>query len=329
MKKFTIIFAITLSVLFIIVSCKNSIENIDNFEYYGQAKPGLTPKIFAPGIISTAFHDVRIAFTPDLKECYFYTVYKPNDSVYKWTTLSCKYENGKWTFPEVAFFSGYYNDHAPCIHPDGSLFIYQSDRPVSDFDAKDEWNLWIMENINGHWSEPQPMDQTINGQGNVFGPSLAKSGNLYFTRELEDGSQVIMLSEFINNEYQEPKKLPKQINSVRSQFDAAIAPDESYIIVPVYGRDDAVGSTDYYISFRDENDNWTELINLGKEINTKNVESGPYISPDGKYFFFQSYGFEKDSVKKNKPITFSDMHKMLKSSDIYWIDTKFFDRFIK
>jgi len=81
---------------------------------------------------------------------------------------------------------------------------------------------------------------------------------------------------------------------VRSQFDAAIAPDESYIIVPVYGREDAVGSTDYYISIKDENDNWTELVNLGEEINTKNVESGPYITPDGKYFFFQSYGFEKD-----------------------------------
>jgi len=244
-------------VVLILFGCNKSKENSNPIEYLGQEKPGLKPEIFAPGIISTAFHDVRITFSPDLKECYFYTVYQPNDTAYKWTTLSCHYENCKWTFPEVAFFSGRYNDHAPCIHPDGSIFIYQSDRPIDNSEKNYNWNFWIMKRINGTWSEPKPMSQIINGKGNVFGPSLARNGNLYFTRELEDGSQVIMLSEFLNNEYKEPQRLPKQINSVRAQFDAAIAPDESYIIVPVYGRDDAIGSTDYYISFRDENDNWT------------------------------------------------------------------------
>ena len=149
MKKITIIFSITLSLFVIIVGCENSQGNSDNYEYYGQTKPGLVPVIFAPEIISTAFHDVRITFTPDLKECYFYTVYQPNDSVYKWITLSCKYENGKWSFPEAAFFSGLYNDHAPCIHPDGSIFIYQSDRPIPDSETQDQWNFWIMKKYKG------------------------------------------------------------------------------------------------------------------------------------------------------------------------------------
>lgn len=291
--------------------------------YLDQTPPGTTPALFAPGIVSTAFHEVRITFSPDLSECYFSTAYKLNDSSNIVTTLACNYKNGNWSFPEVAFFSGKYEDQSPCIHPNGSTLIFQSDRPVREFKVQNKWNLWIMKKEHGKWSNPKPMNQNINGKGNVFGPSIARNGNLYFTRELGVGSQIIMCSEFKGNEYQEPVKLPKEINSVKSQFDAAIAPDESYIIVPVYGRKDAVGSTDYYVSFRDENDKWTELVNLGETINTTKVESGPYISPDGKYFFYQSYGYQFNTKQSEEKLSFSDLHKMLKSSDIYWISTDY------
>lgn len=313
----------------LLTGCKDTNNNSLNHPYFEQAEPNFVPEIFAPGIVSTPFHDVRITFSPDLKECFFYTVYQPNDSTYKWTTLYSKVEDEKWTFPEVAKFSGIYNDHAPCIHPNGKILIYQSDRPITEYDCSDKWSFWWMEKINGEWSEPKPMSKIINSKGNVFGPSIAANGNLYFTRELTDGSQVIMRSDYENNVYMEPVQLPKTINSVRSQFDAAIAPDESYIIVPVYGREDTIGSTDYYISFREDNDQWSELINLGREINTANVESGPYISPDGHFFFFQSYGFKSDSTISNKPVKYSDMIKMLNSSDIYWISTQFFNKFKK
>ena len=311
------------------IGCNKTNNKHSNLEYFGQEKPNNKPEIFAPGIISTPFHDVRITFSPDLMECYFYTVYQPNDTTYKWTTLHSRVENKKWTFPEVAKFSGVYNDHAPCIHPNGKILIYQSDRPIKEYECNNKWSFWWIEKTNGMWSEPKPMNKIINGQGSVFGPSIAANGNLYFTRELADGSQIIMRSDYVNNAYQEPVKLPNTINSVRSQFDAAIAPDESYIIVPAYGKEDAIGSTDYYISFRDNNNKWTELINLGQEINTDNVESGPYISPDGKFFFFQSYGFKSDSTGSDKPVKYSDMIKMLNSSDIYWVSTQFFNKFME
>ncbi|MBE0664240.1 MAG: hypothetical protein IH584_00350, partial [Candidatus Aminicenantes bacterium] len=40
--------------------------------YLGQKPPGLTPKIFAPGIVSSKDnYEFKIAFTPDGKEIYF------------------------------------------------------------------------------------------------------------------------------------------------------------------------------------------------------------------------------------------------------------------
>ena len=41
--------------------------------YLGQKPPGMTPEIFAPGVISTGYHEVGgPAFTPDLSEIYFH-----------------------------------------------------------------------------------------------------------------------------------------------------------------------------------------------------------------------------------------------------------------
>ena len=60
-----------------------------------------------------------------------------------------------------------------------------------------------------------------------------------------------------------PEKLPPQVNSGRSQFNAFVAPDESYLIVPIEGRSDSIGGCDYYVVFRNPDDRWSEPINLG------------------------------------------------------------------
>ncbi|MFC1761912.1 hypothetical protein ACFL6U_07500 [Planctomycetota bacterium] len=40
--------------------------------YFGQASPGITPKVFAPDVISlTSRYEQNIAFSPDGLECYF------------------------------------------------------------------------------------------------------------------------------------------------------------------------------------------------------------------------------------------------------------------
>ena len=39
--------------------------------YLGQNPPGLTPEVFAPGIVSTAHHEWGPFFTPDMKKFYF------------------------------------------------------------------------------------------------------------------------------------------------------------------------------------------------------------------------------------------------------------------
>ncbi len=39
--------------------------------YLGQTPPGATPELFAPGIISYGFHELRITFSPDGNRVFF------------------------------------------------------------------------------------------------------------------------------------------------------------------------------------------------------------------------------------------------------------------
>lgn len=93
--------------------------------YLGQKPPGKIAKIFAPKIISTGMSESAIAVAPDGKEI-FYTIHAGNSE----TIITARIENGCWTAPEVASFSGKYLDGFPSMHPDGSKLYFHSYRPL-------------------------------------------------------------------------------------------------------------------------------------------------------------------------------------------------------
>jgi hypothetical protein len=123
--------------------------------------------------------------------------------------------------------------------------------------------------------------------------------------------------------------LPEQVNTGQTRFNAFISPDESYIIVCVLGRKDTKGSADYYVSFRDENDKWSEVVNMGDKINTASGnEYSPYVTRDGKYFFFMSSRPALDFFKPGEKLSAGKFYMIHNSAgngngSIYWIDAGF------
>jgi hypothetical protein len=59
------------------------------------------------------------------------------------------------------------------------------------------------------------------------------------------------------------------------------------------------GGWDLYLSFRDQNNLWSGLLNLGNTINTSDNESNAAFSPDGKYLFFPVTGISTGSPQKS------------------------------
>ena len=294
--------------------------------YLDQPPPGNEPVLFAPGIVSDGLHNRDMAITPDGREIYWSVNLRNFDvsviMVSKWT------EDG-WTEPEVAPFSRdpAYVYYEPALSTDGRQLFYVASKSGSELN-----DIWVMDRADDGWGAARKLEAPINSPGKEYFPSLTRDGTLYFTREGDTpGMEAIYRSRFVDGRYTEPEKLPDNVNCGKSHFNAFIAPDESYIIVPVWGRDDSLGSIDYYIVFRSENDEWSEPINMGPEINTPGArEYTPYVSPDGKYFFFMSTrspavpdapatGFTPDYLAQahNRPEN--------GNSDIYWMDAAIID----
>ena len=289
--------------------------------YLDQAPPGDEPELFAPGIVSDGLNNRDMAIMPDGREIYWSSNLRNfGVSVILYSRLTDK----GWSEPEVAPFSRNpaYVYYEPALSPDGSQFFFVASEAGSE--AND---IWVMDREGEGWGEARKLEEPINTPGKEYFPSITRDGTLYFTKEGETaGMEAIYRSRFIEGRYTEPEKLPENVNSGKSHFNAFIAPDESYIIVPVWGREDSIGSIDYYIVFRDKNDVWSEPINMGPKINTPgSKEYTPYVSPDGRYFFFMSTRppANPDAPQDGFSLEYLErVHSQAKNgnSDIYWID---------
>jgi Tol biopolymer transport system component len=235
-----------------------------------------------------------------------------------------RFENGKWRAPQVAPFSGQYSDYDPFISPDGNKLFFISNRPV-DNNPKKDYDIWVVEKMNGGWSAPKNLGVPINNDADQFYPSVAANGTMYFStikREEKSGFDLYR-SKFVDGKYTEPEKLSDAVNSQFAEIDACIAPDESYIVFASYNRPEELGRGDLYISFN-ENGVWTPAKNLGEKINSNAREYCPILSPDGKYFFFTSFrGFADKPLEK--PLSYEQLLRNLRSprngmGNIYQID---------
>ena len=298
-------------------------------DYLGQTLTGEEPELFAAGIVSTGMYVRDVAMTPDGDEFYF-SVSVGNFNL----IMQTKRVNGVWTKPEVAPFSTdpRYFSYEPHITPDGQRFLFLSTRPrdggpMPD-DQRGQWvneDIWAMDRTEDGWSEPYNLGAPVNTEGAEFFPSVTNDGTLYFTRSSPGGESHIYRARMVDGQYGEPERLPEQVNSANAQYNAFIAADESYIIVPVAGREDSYGRTDYYIVFRNQGDKWSEPINMGELVNTpRNGEYSPFVSRDGKYFFFMSVrGQPWDEAPET--LTSDYLWQVYGgpqngSSDIYWME---------
>ncbi len=110
-----------------------------------------------------------------------------------------------------------------------------------------------------------------------------------------------------------------------SNFNATVAPDESWLIVCVQGHPDNLGLSDYWISFRQAGGGWLPAVNLGEEFNGPGLRaSSVSLSPDGRYLFFSTNRTASMDFFPDDRVTRDGMLTMLTSSgngstDIWWV----------
>lgn len=293
--------------------------------YLGQSPPGSVPEVFAPGLVSTGYHeDGGPAFTPDLKEIYFRIAQRPYPVVFYMKEVA-----GRWTAPQTAPFSGKYADGAPFISYDGGRLFFSSNRPRSGVgEPRADEDIWYVERVNNTWGEPKNIGAPVNTDQSEWKPSLSRRGTLYFTSKREDdqvGWKIYFSNPRGDDDYSEPLEFDERINEVYKPVCPCIAEDERYM---VFASDkNGRGRTDLYVTFQDENGGWSSPVNLGDRINSPSAELFPVLSPDGKYLFYTSWRCDLDSHSELQK-SYSEFVETYDSpangwgGDVYWIDAK-------
>ncbi len=316
---------ITLASLFVLLLCgfAQKLQAADGSgPYCGQTPPGDEPTLFAPGIVSDGLSNRDIAITADGTELY-YAVNLRNFEIS--TIMVTRQIDGRWSDPEVAPFAvdPGFKYLEPAISPDGDRFFYVS----AAVDSEHGNDIWVMDRQGDGWSKARKLGPNINTDVAETFPSLTNDGTLYFSRA-SDNPQIehIYRSRLVDGTYAVAEQLPANVNCGQTQFNAFVARDESYVIVSVYGRDDTVGSIDYYIVYRNRNDEWSEPVNMGDKINTPGGrEYSAYVTRDGKYLFFMSTRSPDGANRNQQEFSAANLARIQDSpengnSDIYWVD---------
>lgn len=200
--------------------------------------------------------------------------------------------NSNWSVPKIVSFSGRYFDLEPSFSNDGLKLFFASDRALDSISKeKKDFDIWYVErkSASSNWSEPKNIGSPINTEYDEFFPSVATNGNLYFTQDNPslNNKDDVYVSELKNGEYTMPKPLPKTINTEGFEYNAFIAPDETFIIFGSYNRIDGFGSGDLYISFN-TNEGWTDAKNLGNIINSPKMDYCPFVDLKTSILYFTS-----------------------------------------
>ncbi|MFT7899174.1 hypothetical protein VBY74_04235 [Tenacibaculum ascidiaceicola] len=225
--------------------------------------------------------------------------------------------NGKWLEPKVASFSGQYKDLEPFLSPDGLKLFFASNRKNNDSgEVKKDMDIWYVtrKSFSHDWSEPINIGSIINTSANEFYPSVTDKGDLFFTAEYENskGKEDIYVSRLINGVYTKPVSLGSGINSEKYEFNAFVAPDESFIIFTSYGRKDDLGRGDLYISKKGSNNEWLPAEHL-TNLNSKKLDYCPFVDLINNKIYYTT-SKSKISNKLNKKKNLKEIIDFIKNN---------------
>ena len=277
------------------------------------------PILFAKGVISTDENsEFELTFSEDGLTIYF-SRRAPGT---KQKIYRSNFKNGQWTEPVRAKFSTD-RDETASITPNGNYFFFGSERPIPNKPNKGgfDMNIWMMEKTENGWSDPSPLPEPINDV-QIEGENWPSSNNnflftndntSYYYTSMKRSTNSIKLykTNFDGRNFTSPESIEGLFENENVWiYSAVISPDGKYLLFNSYDAPCGAGGEDIFISKKTEN-GWSRAKSIGQLVNTKNEESSPRFSRDGKYFFFS----RSDNLGGDE---YSEWN-------IYFVETEFLD----
>lgn len=152
------------------------------------------------------------------------------------------------------------------------------------------------------YNHPVPFDPVnvgplVNTEQEEYFPGLdIEEKTLYFTRRdaslmIYNQNEDLFVSELQVRDdelmWGQSKNLGRPVNTRENEGAFSASPDGKFLFFTACSREGGVGRCDIWMTTR-ENGKWTEPVNVGKPVNSREWESQPSISADGITLYFAS-----------------------------------------
>ena len=252
-----------------------------------------------PGIISTG-GEFGFTLSPDARTAFWVKSNGKRDSL---VILWSQWQDGKWSVPDMAPFSGkpgIWSDIDPIFSPDGEMVLFQSDRPVPGKPEREGFDIWASRKTKTGWGEAVHLGNVVNGNESESYASITNQGHIYFMKQAdgEPGNSEIFVARNVNGQYAAPVNLGPPVNTrAFRESNPFISANEDFLL---YFSTDSIGygAADLYISFN-EKGKWSKPVNLGNIINTSEAEFCPFYHAGQKRLYYSRQSKHGDRMKED------------------------------
>jgi len=188
------------------------------------------------------------------------------------------------------------DEYWPSITADGLTMMFTRQPNVINnpgFTRVVQEDFYISYYSGNVWQKAFNAGAPLNTIQNEGAQSISSDGSyMFFTacnRPGGLGNCDLYFSVFSNGKWSEPYNLGSPVNTSHWESTPSISADGRTLFFSS-SRPGGFGGKDIWLTRLNENNKWTEPVNLGSEINTAGNEMSPFIHFDGKTLYFASDG---------------------------------------
>jgi len=185
-------------------------------------------ELFAPGIASTHYSEIRLTLSPDGKTALWFSRDRPGGPG-GYDIWVSRRSNGAWTPATPVSFNTGGRDFDPAFSADGRFVYFCSDRPGGS-GGDDIYRVAVR---GEGFGAPVNLGPTVNSAGKEFAPMLSPGGNiLLFSSDRSGGAggHDLFTAHRSRNGFASARRLPGALNTLANEFDATFLRDGTTIV---------------------------------------------------------------------------------------------------
>ena len=271
-------------------TCYSQLED----PYSGLDPPGLTPRLFAPEILSEGdYREYVYVIPPGEMACVFDR--HADHGFPQGEIFISRFVDGQWTEPELfEVFREYDSVFLPTVSPDGNRWFFTSDSIPLSTGEEGRIPLFYIERTEDGWTQPEYVGQYIHA-------SATTDGTLFVIVEGRDWSRPAFRA-LTDGGYSDCRFLEPAEYFTENDGHLVVDPQGTYVIFDSQSRP-RIGECRLFVSFRTDAGTWTRPASMGRYIEHRAALA--WISSDGKYIFYRAgddvYWVSAGIVEKLKP----------------------------